>query len=78
MADTLVRPWWRGLTGDHIYERCPGRLRSLLTLVKAGLDQASTIWELDPEGTDVCGWCRRVWRARNRPEAGAPLGEVST
>jgi hypothetical protein len=45
---------------DHLYLSCPT------------LKRACGIWEprrligdVDPLGTDICGWCRRTWRARN-------------
>lgn len=45
---------WRGVLVDHLYETCPwipGDTRPLLG-------------EVDPAGTDICGWCVRVWKAR--------------
>jgi hypothetical protein len=56
--------WWLGLTVDHLYETCPGRTRGLPELRQAGWDGPGR-GTVDPLGTDVCGWCRRVWIARN-------------
>jgi hypothetical protein len=65
-----VSPWWMGLTVDHLYEACPTRLRSLPELERYGW---ATVGRdgLDPDGTDVCGWCVRVWRAQQRSHSGA-------
>lgn len=76
MANTLVRPWWLGLTSDHVYEGCPGRQRSLPELDKVGW-VGPGLGDLDPEGGDVCGWCLRVWRARTKA-ASVPLAEIRT
>jgi hypothetical protein len=58
-------PAWMGLTVDHLYEDCPIRVRSLPELRRCGWDgQCSD--QVDPHGTDLCGWCVRVWEARNR------------
>jgi hypothetical protein len=70
MAASTVSPWWLGLTSDHVYENCPGRRRGLPELAKAGWDGPGR-GSLDPEAGDVCGWCLRVWRARN-PAAAFP------
>lgn len=55
--------WWAGLTVDHLYADCPARTRSLPELAASGWDTIGGTG-LDPDGTDVCGWCRRVWHAR--------------
>lgn len=57
-------PWWFGLTTDHLYEGCPGRRRSLPELRRYGWDHQG-LGTIDPLGTDVCGWCVRVWKARH-------------
>jgi hypothetical protein len=65
---------------DHLYPNCPAlrrqcrgqepqRLSGILALVVDGVEQEE--WRnpdglVDPEGTDICGWCRRVWRTRQR------------
>jgi len=44
--------------GDHLYETCPAVRRNCdrpIPCVAAGCD---------PLAPTVCGWCRRVWRAR--------------
>jgi hypothetical protein len=47
---------------DHLYEACPGFQRGIdrpraLPCVTRGCD---------PLDETVCGWCRRVWKARHR------------
>ena len=67
-ADTLgpVRvPAWMGLTVDHLYETCPHRVRTLPQLRRYDWDHRCA-GLVDPAGTDLCGWCVRVWQARNR------------
>jgi hypothetical protein len=58
-------PAWMGLTVDHLIEDCPHRARSRPTLERHGLWKP-TLWPVNPGGTDLCGWCVRVWHARNR------------
>lgn len=60
-----VAPWWIGITSDHLYETCPVLQRSKPELARVGWDRAGS-GEINPEGGDVCGWCLRVWRARER------------
>jgi len=49
---------------DHLYERCPHFQRD----ARLG---GSKRWDCtchppcDPLDESVCGWCRRVWRARH-------------
>ncbi len=57
-------PWWFGVYVDHLYEECPARRRSLPELRLGGHDRQG-YGTVDPLGTDICGWCRRVWLARN-------------
>jgi hypothetical protein len=57
-------PWWHGVYADHLYETCPARTRTLPELRQSGCDGQGR-GGIDPLGTDVCGWCRRVWIARN-------------
>lgn len=67
-APIAISPWWLGLVNDHIYETCPGRTRSLPELRKVGWDKrglGALLLGAD-KNPDVCGWCQRVWRARNR------------
>jgi hypothetical protein len=59
----LVTPWWMGISVDHMYEECPARQRSEPELKRTGHQLVGSGW-LDPEDTDVCGWCLRVWKAR--------------
>ena len=51
-----------GLTVDHVFAHCPALKRSLPELRRVGWDKQGN-GELDVLGTDVCGWCVRVWRA---------------
>jgi hypothetical protein len=56
---------WMGVVADHLYERCPARVRSLPTLRAYGWARKCR-GLVDPWGSDICGWCARVWQARNR------------
>lgn len=56
---------WMGLSVDHLYEGCPGRLRGLAQLRRYGHDK-QCVDLVDPEGTDICGWCVRVWRSHQK------------
>ena len=51
----LESPFWLGEYVDHLYEQCPVRRR------QGGVRGQGTV---DPEGTDICGWCYRLWKAR--------------
>ena len=51
----LEAPFWLGEYVDHLYEQCPARRR------QGGARGQGMV---DPEGTDICGWCYRVWKAR--------------
>jgi hypothetical protein len=59
---------WMGLTTDHLYETCPIRIRSLPELRRYDWDHQCSM-PVNPIGTDICGWCVRVWKARNRGAA---------
>jgi hypothetical protein len=48
-------PWYAGGVVDHLYPTCPA-LRG-----KGRVGRGA----IDPEDPDVCGWCKRVWRARS-------------
>lgn len=75
-----VRPWVIGECCDHIYPTCPHVVRTGRLDAKDGKwwlgryetvdDPDNTLWlhpDEDP-GSDVCGWCFRVWRSRVRRE----------
>lgn len=56
---------YAGVTVDHLYRKCPALQRSI--------DNARRVWfpvgaelryPVDPEGTDICGWCHRTWKGR--------------
>ena len=66
-------PWWIGLTTDHLYPTCPAYARSLPELRRYGLDHRGR-GRVDPTWQGVCGWCSRVWKARNP----APTTEEET
>jgi len=58
-----------GLNVDHLYRDCP-LLKGLMSHESQGFNQylgAELRGEVDPLGTDICGWCQRVWMARNCP-----------
>lgn len=50
-----VTDWYQGDTVDHLYPTCPGVRHRPLRPGRGALH---------PEAGDVCGWCLRVWRAR--------------
>lgn len=55
-ADPRRHTYW-----DHLIPACPHLRRY------CGDDEPIVLVGLvDPFGTDVCGWCARVWGARNR------------
>ena len=57
---------YRGVTVDHLYQTCPNLQRS----IQSGRHKwdlilgAELAVEVDPNGTDICGWCRRKWAAQ--------------
>ena len=58
-----------GTVVDHLYTDCPTFIRSRN---KWG-DNRNTPWigaalqgKVDPLGTDICGWCQQVWKARHQ------------
>ena len=67
-SDVGVTPWvlcWARL--DHIYPTCPAAQRSeggyrIINDPSNRLDPDN-----DPHG-DICGWCKRLWVSRGRPE----------
>lgn len=65
---TWISPWWLGLTVDHLYPNCPGRLAAIPELERTRFSEVGS-GEIDPEGGDVCGICLRWWRARNKAVA---------
>lgn len=60
--------FWIGLACDHLYENCPLRIRSLPSLKLYGWDNKGR-GTVDVFGTDICGWCLRVWKGRNHAAA---------
>lgn len=59
-------PAWMGLTTDHLIENCPHRTRSRTELEHHGWwQQCITPADPDSDRDDLCGWCVRVWKARN-------------
>lgn len=74
---------------DHLYAECPllrrlcrgkapRRLGGLRRLFQGEelVDEYVEADGVDPEGTDICGLCRRWYRARNREVAAATGGEI--
>lgn len=61
--ENAVEPWYMAPMGptDHVYPQCPGLRRSL----RPDEQPVQGSGALYPEAGDVCGWCVRVWRARN-------------
>ena len=52
--------------GDHLYETCPNFQREA---ARHGENAMSCNCEgrvCNPLDDSVCGWCRRVWKARNK------------
>ena len=49
--------------GDHLYETCPALRRSLARW--GGKARRCDNPTCDPLDCTVCGWCRRVWKARH-------------
>ncbi len=57
-----------GVLVNHLIEDCPIRARSRTELERCGW-WCATLLPTDPDDTEgLCGWCVRVWRARNRAE----------
>lgn len=57
-----------GVTTDHLYQRCPALQR-----LKAGPTPLRYpdmrfgkryVIPVDPLEANICGWCRRVWKAK--------------
>jgi hypothetical protein len=63
-AHVGVDEWYPGLYTDHLYLACPA-------LKKTEPQPRRGAGRLYPEAGDVCGWCLRIWRARN-PALGTP------
>lgn len=59
-------PWYLGVVADHLYELCPARVRSRKELEQVGWWKRGR-GTVDPDWEGICGWCRRVWKARNKP-----------
>ena len=49
---------------DHLYESCPHFQREAAACGENAI--TCTIPGCDPLAETVCGWCRRVWKARHR------------
>jgi len=57
--DATWEPWYPGELADHLYATCPGLNRG-----RRDFRPQVGRGAIDPEGSDVCGWCVRVWKAR--------------
>ena len=69
MSDEAVCYMGRMEGPDHLYSTCPALARvKPWSVGKANRDQwpRTTVDLVDPEGTDLCGWCVRVWKARSK------------
>lgn len=53
-----------GVIVDHLYESCPIRARSRRELERCGWWRKLGA-RVDVDGGELCGWCVRVWKARN-------------
>jgi hypothetical protein len=62
---TTFAPAWMGVLSDHLIESCSHRLKTRRELEPAGWWKPLAML-VDPDGPDLCGWCVRVWKARNR------------
>lgn len=66
-ADKGVSPWvccWA--RRDHIYPTCPHARRSEGGMVIVN-DPRNRLDPDDDPHEDICGWCKRLWRARGCP-----------
>jgi len=50
---------------DHLYETCPHCQRDTQLGGSKQLECGCN-YPCDPLDESVCGWCRRVWKARHR------------
>lgn len=55
-----------GTVVDHLIPTCPGLRRSMAAYPDDNIIGKKCVDLVDPLGTDLCGWCVRVWKARNR------------
>lgn len=55
---------YMGLTVDHLYQSCPAykRMHRDPRWPWIGRECVATV---DPQGTDLCGWCQRVYASRH-------------
>ena len=66
MTDAVA---YMGSTCDHLISNCPHMIRSKRAehipfwKEKIGSQLFGTV---NVDGSDLCGWCVRVWKARNR------------
>jgi hypothetical protein len=64
----IITPWYPGLYGDHLYATCPALRKTAIKFSDEGEPVQGGGDIGDPYDYSVCGWCRRVHRARH------PLG----
>lgn len=63
----LSDAWMGSMAGpDHLYPNCP-ILQQTTPWGDHGWPRQA-LGRADPHGTDICGWCVRVWDARHRKE----------
>lgn len=63
---------YMGLGVDHLIETCPAlnRSRGQRVCCEGGPRVGDRcLGTVEVNGTDLCGWCVRVWRARDRSAA---------
>jgi hypothetical protein len=58
-----VEPWFTGLRCDHLYQHCPALRRGGRDPLRPAIGRGAIYPETD-DGEDICGWCLRVWRAK--------------
>jgi hypothetical protein len=60
---------YMGAAADHLIPECPAMARSKAAeSIPHWKEKIGTVLlgTVDVDGTDLCGWCVRVWKARNR------------
>jgi hypothetical protein len=59
----VTAAWLGSIAGpDHLYPTCPALARTKPW--GDGWPRPCSA-DVDPDGTDLCGWCVRVWHARH-------------
>jgi hypothetical protein len=58
---------YQGLTGDHLFPDCPHLKRSKPLHPGEALGRQCA-GKVNVDGGWLCGWCVRVWKARNKTQ----------